>query len=51
MFAPALSVSIIEARTQRPMGLDSRLRGNDIGVKFVPTYKSSILVAMAVTDG
>ena len=28
------------------MGLDSRLRGNDMGVKLVPTYQDSIFVAM-----
>ena len=49
MFAPALSVSITEAGTQRPIFLDSRLRGNDVGVEFIQTYQD-IFVAMAMTE-
>jgi len=38
MSAPALSIIPAEAGTQRLIGLDSRLRGNDMGVEFVQTY-------------
>jgi len=39
MFAPALAVIPAEAGIQILVGLDSRLRGNDMGVGFVQTYK------------
>jgi len=38
MSEPVLSIIPAEAGTQRLIGLDSRLRGNDIGVEFVQTY-------------
>ena len=50
MFAPALSVSTTEAGTLRPVGLDSRLRGNDMGVEFIQTYQG-IFVAMEGKTG
>ena len=49
MFAPALSVSTMEAGTQRPVGLDSRLRGNDMGIEFIQTYQG-IFVAMTMKE-
>ncbi|HUU63082.1 MAG TPA: hypothetical protein VMX96_04075 [Dehalococcoidia bacterium] len=30
---------VMEAGTRRPMGLDSRLRGDDTGFQLVPTYQ------------
>ena len=47
MFAPALSVSTTEAGTRRPIVLDSRLRGNDMGVEFIQTYQG-IFVAVTM---
>jgi len=38
MFAPVLSIIPAEAGTQKLIGLDSRLRGNDMGIEFVQTY-------------
>jgi len=48
MFTPDLSVIPAEARTQRLVGLDSRLRGNDKGVGFIQTYKG---IFVATTFG
>ena len=48
MFAPALSVSTTEAGTRRPIVLDSRLRGNDMGVEFIQTYQG---IFVATTFG
>jgi hypothetical protein len=46
MFTSALSVIPAEAGIQRMVGIDSRLRGNDMGIGFIKTFQSSIFVAI-----
>lgn len=47
MVGPALSVSTMDKGTRITMGMDSRLRGNDIGVELASIFKGSILATMA----
>jgi hypothetical protein len=43
---PAFSASTTEAGTRRPIGLDSRLRGNDMVVGLIQTYQVSIFLVV-----
>ena len=49
MFTSALSVIPAEAGIQRMVVLDSRLRGNDMGIGFIKTFQGSIFVAIVLT--
>ena len=46
MLAPALSIIPAEAGIQRMVGLDSRLRGNDMDEGFVKRFKGFIFIEM-----
>ena len=46
MFTSALSAIPAEAGIQRMVGLDTRLRGNDMGIGFIKTLQGSIFVAI-----
>jgi hypothetical protein len=49
MFTSALSAIPAEAGIQRMVGLDTRLRGNDMGIGFIKTLKGPIFVAIIYT--